>query len=453
MSRDQFPKRHEQSDFDPDSSNVDPDLSEVNPEFKAGSDSEFGGLLAAGPREQAEAPTRPVVVFDTTLRDGEQTAGVFFSAAQKVEIALGLEAMGVDVIEAGFPVSSAGEAQAVAGVAGEVTGARVCALARAVPRDIAVAGEALRGAVASRIHVFVNASDMQLAHQLRKTRAQVVEMAAAMVRSARDFTDDVEFSPMDATRADPVFIDEIARATLRAGATTLNLPDTVGGAMPDQVQAMVRRVAAVIEEEGANAVVSFHGQDDLGLATANALAAIEAGAGQVELAINGIGERAGNTSFEEVVAALSIHGKRLGVHTGVDLRKLGTMSACVERLSGIPVSPNKAVVGRNAFRHASGIHQDGVLKERCTFEVLDPQAVGHLTGTEIVLGKLSGRTGFADRVGGLGYTLSDADLERAFCNFQEVAGSKGEIVDQDLHEICARIGRARTIAPGYSRDL
>lgn len=379
-------------------------------------------------------PTDPnrVIVFDTTLRDGEQSAGVCFSAADKVEIALALAEMGVDVIEAGFPVSSAAEGRAVAEVAVNVRGARVCALARAVPKDVAAAGEALRHAAAPRIHVFVNASDMQMAHQLGKTREQVVAMAAAMVRSAREFTDDVEFSPMDATRADRGFVAELARATVAAGATTINLPDTVGFATPDQVASLVAFVGAEVPD----ALISFHGQDDLGLATANALAAVAAGARQVEVAVNGIGERAGNAAFEEVVAGLSVHGERLGVSTGIDLRGIGRISALVAERSGIGVPPNKAVVGGNAFRHASGIHQDGVLKQRETYEVLDPEAVGHTIGTQIVLGKLSGRNGFAERVAALGYRLAEVPLEQAFRRFQLLANTKPEIDDTDLHAIC-----------------
>jgi 2-isopropylmalate synthase len=378
---------------------------------------------------------RRITVFDTTLRDGEQAAGVCFSAHDKTEIAVRLEALGVDVIEAGFPVSSPEEAAAVAAVALELQGARVCALARAVPRDVAAAGEALRNARAARIHVFVNASDMQLAHQLGKTRAQVVGMAAAMVRSAREFTDDVEFSPMDATRADVAFLAELARAVLAAGASTLNLPDTVGCATPEQVVALIRELRARVPELEA-ATISFHGQDDLGLATANALAAIAAGAGQVELAVNGIGERAGNTSLEEVAAALHVHGARLGVTTGLRLGTLCELSRVVAERSGIAVPPNKAVVGGNAFRHASGIHQDGVLKHRATFECFDPAEIGHPEGTQIVVGKLSGRAGFAARAEALGYRLEGRALARAFARFQALAAEGVAAGDAALRVAC-----------------
>jgi len=377
-----------------------------------------------------------VRIFDTTLRDGEQAAGVCFSTTDKLEIAERLAALGVDVIEAGFPVSSPEECAAVAEVAANVRGATICALARAVPKDVAAAGEALRRAEAKRIHVFVNASDMQLAHQLHKTRAQVVAMAAAMVRSARELTDDVEFSPMDATRADPGFVAELVRAVLAAGAGTVNLPDTVGYATPEQVMEMIRGLRAHVPEVEA-AVISFHGQDDLGLATANSLAAIAAGARQVEVTVNAIGERAGNTSFEEMVLALRVHGARLGVRTGVDSTGIWALSQLVAERSGIAVPPNKAIVGRNAFRHASGIHQDGVLKQRETYEVIDPAWIGHPVGSEIVLGKLSGRNGFAARVTALGIALDERALECAFRRFQRVAVVSREVTDDELRSICA----------------
>jgi 2-isopropylmalate synthase len=377
-----------------------------------------------------------VRIFDTTLRDGEQTAGVCFSAQDKVEIATRLAALRVDVIEAGFPVNSPEESAAVAEVAANVRGATICALARAVPKDVAAAGEALRFAPDRRIHVFVNASDMQLAHQLAKTREQVARMAAAMVRSAREFTDDVEFSPMDATRADPAFVAELVRAVLEAGAGTINLPDTVGFATPDQVDGMIRGLFARVPE-CENAVVSFHGQDDLGLATANSLAAVAAGARQVEATVNGIGERAGNTALEEVVLALRVHGDRLGVRSGVATEGIHALSERVAERSGIEVPPNKAIVGRNAFRHASGIHQDGVLKKRETYEVIDPDWIGHPVGSEIVLGKLSGRAGFAARVAGLGLALSEPQLEQAFRRFQRVAAATREVSDAELRALCS----------------
>jgi len=408
----------------------------------------------SGSPSRIEVPAEQVVVFDTTLRDGEQSAGVCFSADDKVEVAAALASMGVDVVEAGFPVSSAAECEAVRRVAQEVRDTRVCALARAVPKDVEVAGDALRDAAAGRIHVFVNSSDMQLESQLNKTRSQVVGMAGAMVALARQYTDDVEFSPMDATRADPEFLVEVLTAAVQAGAATLNIPDTVGCARPDQVAALITRLRERVP--GADGVVfSFHGQDDLGMATANTLAAVGAGARQVELAVNGIGERAGNTALEEVVVALAVHGAAWGVRTGVDATGLYGVSRLVEEKSGMPVAPNKALVGRNAFCHASGIHQDGVLKEPATYEVIDPARIGRADGSRIVLGKLSGRAGFAARARALGFALPGAELGRAFRRFQEVASRCPEVDDETLGRICgdgAGDGAARR-RPGYALDL
>jgi 2-isopropylmalate synthase len=383
-----------------------------------------------------------VTVFDTTLRDGEQSAGVCFSRCDKLEIAERLEALRVDVIEAGFPAASGAEHLAVAAVAARVRDAVVCALARCVPGDVDAAGRALRPAARPRIHVFVSASDVQLAQQLRKSRVEVLEMAEAAVRRARGFTDDVEFSPMDATRADPEFVAEAVRVALFAGARTINLPDTVGYARPEQVRDLVAGLFERVPELE-EAVVSFHGQDDLGLATANALAAIGAGARQVEVTVNGIGERAGNTSLEEVVMALRVHGEAMGVRTDVDPSGICALSRLVEERSGMAVPPNKAIVGRNAFRHASGIHQDGVLKWRETYEVFDPATVGHPRGSEIVLGKLSGRAGFVARVRALGLAFPEDGIEAAFQRFQALADRKREVDDDDLRAlVAARVGSA-----------
>jgi len=376
-----------------------------------------------------------VIVFDTTLRDGEQTAGVLFTESDKLEIAERLAAMRVDVIEAGFPAASPGELRSVRAVANQIRTATVCGLARCVPADIDAAIDALRDAARPRIHVFINASDIQIVHQLRKTRAQVIEIATAMVSRARAAVEDIEFSPMDATRADRGFLSELIRAVLAAGAKTINVPDSVGCALPHQIADMFRFIRNSVPEVE-SAVLSFHGQDDLGMASANAIAAVSAGARQVELCVNGIGERAGNTSFEEVVMALLVHGKELGVHTDVDTKGLFLLSELVASRSGIAVPANKALVGRNAFRHASGIHQDGVLKHRENFECIDPALVGHPIGTQIVLGKLSGMAGFSARVRAIGLTLDEPELARAFKAFQSIADQKAEVDDADVRRIC-----------------
>jgi 2-isopropylmalate synthase len=384
-----------------------------------------------------------IIIFDTTLRDGEQSAGVSFSKQDKLDIAAALEAMGVDVIEAGFPAASAAEAEAVAAVARRTERSVVCGLSRCVAADVDIAGEALRPAARSRIHLFLGSSDVHLAHQLHSDRATVVSRAQSMVARARRFTDDIEFSPMDATRADPAFLAELVRAVLSVGATTINIPDTVGYALPSQVDACFRRLIDSVPEVS-RAVLSFHGQDDLGLSTANAITAIAAGARQVELAVNGIGERAGNTSFEEVVMALKVHATSLGVHTDVDTRGIYALSKLVEERSGLAVPANKAIVGRNAFRHASGIHQDGVLKHRQNYEIIDPAWIGHPEGMQIVLGKLSGRAGFASRIRERGFSASGEALERAFGSFQRLADTRREVSDADLDAVCASEGLART---------
>ena len=380
-----------------------------------------------------------LVVFDTTLRDGEQSAGVCFSIADKLDIATKLASMRVDVIEVGYPAASSVEHEGVRRVAEQVRGSTICALARCVPRDIEIAADALRAAERPRLHLFLSSSEVQMAHQIKKGRAEVIDLARSMVRLARQHTSDVEFSPMDATRADPDFLADVVRAALAAGATTINIPDTVGFTLPDELAARLTRLREQVPELS-QATLSFHGQDDLGLSTANAIAAVRAGARQVELAVNGIGERAGNTSFEEVVMALHVHGERLGVRTAVDTTGIYALSKLVEERSGLAVPSNKAIVGKNAFRHASGIHQDGVLKRRDTFEVIDPAWVGHPVGTEIVLGKLSGRAGFRSRARELGFDLSMAQFDAAFAAFQAIADTSREVSVSEVTRICRDAG-------------
>jgi 2-isopropylmalate synthase len=379
-----------------------------------------------------------VQIFDTTLRDGEQSAGVLFREADKREIAERLCALGVDVIELGFPAASPAEFAAVRSIARDLRGVMACGLARAVEADVMAACEALAEAEAPRVHVFVNSSDMQLAQQLNKSRDQVLEIARNSVALARRHAASVEFSAMDATRADPEFLASLVREALSAGADVINIPDTVGYIMPQQLAELIRSLYIRVPELRAR-TLSFHGQDDLGLATANALTAISEGARQVEVTVNGIGERAGNTSLEEVVIALRVHGERLGVHTGLRTEEIYGLSKLVEDKSGLAVPANKAVVGRNAFRHASGIHQDGVLKHRDTYEVIDPAWVGHPEGTQIVLGKLSGRAGVAARAKALGLELRGAELACVYALFQRVADERTEVQDDELMQICQQV--------------
>ena len=377
-----------------------------------------------------------VYIFDTTLRDGEQSAGISFTPREKLEIAKQLERLGVDVIEAGFPCTSPGDLAAVKAIAAEVRRPTIAALARAVASDIDTAWEAVREARSPRIHVFINTSDIQIAHQLRKGREQVLEQAAEMVRRAAAYTSDVEFSPMDATRSDVDFLCEIIEKCIDAGATTINIPDSVGYAIPEELGRLfelVRERVSNIDE----ARLSFHGQNDLGLCTANTLSAIQNGARQVEVTINGIGERAGNTSLEEVVMAIDTRSEFFGLHTDIDPGEIYRSSKLVERLSGMSVQWNKAIVGKNAFRHGSGIHQDGILKLRETWEIMDPKRLGIPLGTQLVLGKLSGRHAFKKHMEELGYELSDAEMGKAFAKFKELADKKVGVDDRDLHAIVA----------------
>lgn len=375
-----------------------------------------------------------IYVFDTTLRDGEQSAGVAFTPHEKVEIAKQLERLGVDIIEAGFPCSTPGDMEAVQAVAREVRDTTICALARAVATDIDTAWESIKGAADPRIHVFINTSDIQMAHQLKKDREQVLTQAEAMVRHAASYTSNVEFSPMDATRADPRFVFDIVRRCIDAGATTINIPDSVGYAIPEELAELFRGLFENVPNID-RARVSFHGQNDLGLCTANTLTAIQNGARQVEVTINGIGERAGNTSLEEVVMAIKTRKDFFGLETSINTKEIYRSSKMVETYSGMPIQWNKAVVGKNAFRHGSGIHQDGILKMRETWEIMDPVELGIPQGTQLVLGKLSGRHAFKVHMEELGYELTEEELTRAFVSFKELADKKMEVDDRDLEAI------------------
>ena len=371
-----------------------------------------------------------ILIFDTTLRDGEQSPGASMNQLEKLEVARALASLGVDVIEAGFPIASPGDFEAVRAIAGEITGATVCGLARCNDRDIDRAWEALRYAQAPRIHLFLSTSDIHLEHQLRMTRAEVLAKAVECVRRAKGYCPDIEFSPMDATRTDPSFLREVVEAAIDAGATTVNIPDTVGYATPLHYAAMIRDLREKVPNI-ARAVISVHCHDDLGMAVANSLAACEAGARQVECTINGIGERAGNTSLEEVAMALRTRRDYYGLETAIKAERLYPVSRMVSTITGLAVPRNKAIVGRNAFAHESGIHQDGMLKNRSTYEIMTPEEVG-VPKTDLVMGKHSGRHALRDRVDTLGYHLSDAQLGVLFDDFKALADKKKEVYDEDL---------------------
>jgi 2-isopropylmalate synthase len=377
-----------------------------------------------------------VIIFDTTLRDGEQSPGISLNTTEKLEIAHQLARLGVDVIEAGFPISSPGDFEAVQAIAREVQGPVIAGLARAHAADIERAAEAVRDAARPRIHTFISTSDIHIEHQLQSTREDVLGQARAAVAHAKSFVDDVEFSPMDATRADVEFTASVVAAAIEEGATTVNIPDTVGYAMPDEYAAFLRRLYELVPGLG-DVVLSVHCHDDLGLAVANSFAGVQVGARQVECAMNGIGERAGNASLEELVMLLHTRHADLGLETGVQTREIARTSRLVSRLTGYPVQPNKAVVGRNAFAHESGIHQDGVLKERSTYEIMDAASVGVDDVSSIVLGKHSGRHALKSALEELGFTVSGQALNTAFKRFKEIADKKKQVTAMDLEALVA----------------
>ena len=386
-----------------------------------------------------------VIIFDTTLRDGEQSAGAALNIDEKLEIARQLERLRIDVIEAGFPVTSPGDSEAVRRIAKEVREPTICALAHANKDAVDAAWQAVKEAQHPRIHVFLSSSDIHMAHQLKKNREQVLEAARSMVARAKGYLEDVEFSPMDATRTDPAFLYQIIEATIAAGATTVNIPDTVGYTIPKEFCALIEGIFKNVPNIK-KAVVSVHCHNDLGLAVANSLAVLDCGVRQIECTINGIGERAGNASLEEIVMALRTRRDLLKYTTNVDTTQIHRTSRLVSDLTGMSVQPNKAIVGANAFRHESGIHQDGMLKERTTYEIMDPRDIG-LTGTTLTLGKLSGRHAFKARLEELGYTLSDEEFTRAFTAFKELADKKKEIGDRDIEALIAE--EMRTFSETY----
>ncbi len=371
-----------------------------------------------------------LIIFDTTLRDGEQAPGIALSPDDKVAIAKQLARLRVDVIEAGFAASSPGDFESVSRIAGEVAGPTIATLARTHPDDIDRAADALKAADKARIHVFISTSPIHMEQMIKMTPDEVLVAVKEGVARARTYVDDVEFSPQDATRSDPDFIIEVCRAAVAAGATTINIPDTVGYAMPDEFVELMRRVYDDVRGGNEDVIVSTHCHNDLGMAVANSLSAIHAGARQIEGAINGIGERAGNTSTEEIIMALSTRSDLFDVEIGADTTQILETSRLVSSLTGYPIQYNKAVVGKNAFAHESGIHQHGVLQNRETYEIMDPASVGHQS--VLVLGKHSGRAAFADALERLGIPLEDEDFQRAFERFKELADRKGEITEQGL---------------------
>jgi 2-isopropylmalate synthase len=376
-----------------------------------------------------------IIIFDTTLRDGEQSPGASMNAAEKLRLGVQLERIGVDVIEAGFPAASPGDLEAVRLIASRIQNAQVAALARASKEDIDKAWASIRDAAHPRIHTFIATSDIHLEHKLKMTRPQVLKAAAEAVRYAKSFTEDVEFSAEDGSRSDPDFLCKVFQAAVEAGATTVNLPDTVGYAMPEEFGALICYVLK--HTPGIDkAILSVHCHNDLGLATANSLAGLRAGARQVEVTINGIGERAGNTSLEEVVMALYTRREHVGLTTRINTKEIHPASRLVSMITGIMVQPNKAVVGGNAFAHEAGIHQDGVLKNRMTYEIMEPETIG-LSTNRLVLGKHSGRHAFKNKLTELGYDLSDKDLNRLFERFKELADKRKEILDEDIEVLVA----------------
>jgi 2-isopropylmalate synthase len=380
-----------------------------------------------------------VYIFDTTLRDGEQSPGCSMTTPEKLRMAAQLVDLGVDILEAGFPIASDGDFEAVDAVSRQYPWVQVAALARAMKLDIERAAESLKHAKRPRIHTFLATSDIHLKYKLKKSREQVLDEAAAAVALARTYVDDVEFSAEDATRTDPEFLERVANAVVEAGARTVNLPDTVGFSVPEEYGELIGRISKVL---GDRAIVSVHCHDDLGLAAANSLAAVKAGARQVECTINGIGERAGNASLEEVVMAMKTRNDRYPFDTGIHTEKLYPASQLLSSIIAFGPQPNKAIVGENAFAHEAGIHQDGYLKEKSTYEIIDPKSVGVPEG-RLVLGKHSGRHALKKRTEDLGFDLTKEELDTVYHRFTLLADrKKGVRNDEILNLIQDVVGRA-----------
>ncbi|MDO9287850.1 MAG: 2-isopropylmalate synthase [Thermodesulfovibrionales bacterium] len=374
---------------------------------------------------------RIIKIFDTTLRDGEQSPGASMNVEEKLQVAKQLVKLGVDIIEAGFPIASDGDFEAVNRIANEVKGATIAGLARAKEADIKRAYEAVKNAPKRRIHTFHSTSDIHLKYQFRVNREEALKRSVEMVRLARSLVEDVEFSPMDATRTELPYLIDVVEAVIEAGASTVNIPDTVGYTTPEEFGRIIK---AIKEKIGDKAVISVHCHNDLGLAVANSLSAVLNGAGQVECTINGIGERAGNCSMEEVVMALRTRKDFFNADTKINTKEIIRSSRLITKITGIPVQPNKAIVGANAFAHESGIHQDGLLKEKTTYEIIRPESIG-LRSTKLVLGKHSGRHAFKARLSELGYDLSSEEIENSFAKFKHLADQKKNIFDEDIETL------------------
>jgi 2-isopropylmalate synthase len=374
-------------------------------------------------------PSERVLIFDTTLRDGEQSPGCSMNTDEKLAVAHQLETLGVDIIESGFPVASRGDFEAVQRISSEIRRSRVAALARCVRNDIDIAAQALKGAVNPRIHTFLATSDIHLAFKLKMSRQDALRTVRDCVAHARSLCDDIEFSPEDATRSDPDYLCEVLQAAVDSGATTLNIPDTVGYTMPDEYGRLIRKIRQTVK--GENIIISCHCHNDLGMAVANSLAAVAAGARQVECTVNGIGERAGNAALEEIVMALHVRADVYPVTCGVERSQIYATSQMLSRTLGFSVQANKAIVGRNAFAHEAGIHQHVVLSNPLCYEIMTPESVGML-GERIVLGKHSGRHALMHRFIELGLNVAGDELDALYTKFSHLADRKKKVYDQDL---------------------
>jgi 2-isopropylmalate synthase len=400
-------------------------------------------------KNDARSEANRVKIFDTTLRDGEQSPGISLNKQEKLEIAQQLSRLGVDIIEAGFPITSPGDFESVQAIAREVEGPVICGLARTSAQDIEAAWSAVKDAGRPRIHTFLATSDVHIKYKLQTTREDVKGQVRAAVAQAREYTDDVEFSPEDGSRSDIEFMAEVVQIALDEGASTINVPDTVGYAMPSEYAAMFTELYRLVPDLR-NVVVSVHCHDDLGIAVANSLAGLEAGCRQVECAINGIGERAGNASLEEIAMLLHTREPSLGLWTGIETREIARTSRLVSRLTGYQVQPNKAIVGRNAFAHEAGIHQDGVLKERTTYEIMDATTVG-LNSNSLVLGKHSGRHALSEALKEMGFQIDGQALNTAFKRFKEIADRKKNVTAMDLEALVTDELRSEDIG-GYTLE-